>query len=132
MEKIIKFKKHVNVSGKLVPFYCNQKNKFPFLNKRVFLIYGKKNFKRSNHAHKICNQLLFCVTGKIQITVNKKKKYILTANDGKGLLIQKLHWTEINFMRKESILMVFCDQHYSSEEYIRDYNEFLTMKKAKS
>ena len=129
MEKKIKFKSFLNISGKLVPFYCNLGKKFPFKNKRVFLVYGKKNFKRSDHAHKKCNQLLFCVAGKIQVIVNKKKKYLLSQKSCEALLVPKFHWSEIFFKEKNSILLVFCDQNYSSKDYIRKYTEFLKIKK---
>lgn len=129
--KIIKFKKFRDKSGDLIPFYSNQRGKFPFLNKRIFLVYGKKKHKRSDHAHKICKQLLVCVYGSIKVVINKKKTFLLSAKKSEGLLIPKLNWSEIFFTRKNSILMVFCDKQYSSKEYIRDYKVFLTLKKKK-
>lgn len=74
--KIVKFKKFKDVGGSLIPFYCNSKKNFPFINKRIFLVYGKKSFKRSDHAHKSCQQILFCVSGKVEVLFNKKKVII--------------------------------------------------------
>ena len=132
MVKLVKFKDYTDNNGKLVPFYCNSKKNFPFLNKRIFLVYGKKNLKRSDHAHKKCKQLLFCVSGKIEVIVNKKKKFIITEKKNTALLVPELNWTEVYFKKKGSILMVFCDQNYSSKEYLRKYNKFLEYKKKKS
>tara|TARA_B110001450_G_C17655732_1_gene495160 strand:+ start:1846 stop:2244 length:399 start_codon:yes stop_codon:yes gene_type:complete len=129
--KIIKFKKFRDKSGDLVPYYSNLIGKFPFINKRIFLVYGKKNHKRSDHAHKICKQLLVCVNGSIKVVINKKKNFLLSAKKSEGLLIPKLNWSEIFFTKKNSILMVFCDKQYSSKEYIRNYKVFLTLKKKK-
>tara|TARA_B100000795_G_scaffold267555_1_gene252626 strand:+ start:53 stop:454 length:402 start_codon:yes stop_codon:yes gene_type:complete len=130
--KIVKFKKFKDVGGSLIPFYCNSKKNFPFINKRIFLIYGKKNFKRSDHAHKSCQQILFCVSGKVKVLLNKKKVINLSSKKSEGLLIPKLNWSELFFIEKNSILMVFCDQEYDANEYIRDYQSFLKIKKSKS
>ena len=55
----IKFKGYKKKSGTLVPF--SLKKNFPIKVKRIFLINGKKNFIRGDHAHKKCSQfLLIC------------------------------------------------------------------------
>ena len=71
--KIIKFK---DVGGSLIPFYCNMKKNFSFINKKIFLAYGKKSFKKNDHAYKSCQQILFCVSGKVEVLFNKKKVII--------------------------------------------------------
>ena len=129
--KIIKFKKFQDKSGDLIPFYSNLKGKFPFMNKRIFLVYGKKNHKRSDHAHKSCKQLLMCVHGSIKVVINKKNSFLLTARKSEGLLIPAMNWSEVFFVKKNSKLMVFCSEQYSSKEYIRNYKIFLKLKKKK-
>ena len=52
--KIIKFKSYKKSSGTLVPF--SMLKDMPFKVKRIFLIYGNKNFTRGNHAHKKCSE----------------------------------------------------------------------------
>ena len=64
--------------------------------------------------------------------VNKKKKFIIAEKKNRALLVPELNWTEIYFRKKGSILLVFCDQNYSSKEYLREYNKFLKYKKKKS
>ena len=72
--KKIKFKSYSKISGTLVPFSI--KKNIPFIVKRIFLIYGNKNFVRGDHAHKKCSQLLVPVSGKIEIVCeNKKRKF---------------------------------------------------------
>jgi UDP-2-acetamido-3-amino-2,3-dideoxy-glucuronate N-acetyltransferase len=129
--KIINFKKYQDPSGDLIPFYTNLKGRFPFNNRRIFLVYGKKNYKRSDHAHKSCKQLLVCINGSIKIVINKKKIFKLDSKNSQGLLVPKLNWSEIFFLKKKSILMVFCDKQYSAKEYIRSYSQFLKIKKKK-
>ncbi len=48
--KNFNFKKYKKKSGTLVPFSLYKD--IPFKTKRIFIIYGNKNFIRGNHAHK--------------------------------------------------------------------------------
>ena len=50
LPKIINIKKFTKKSGNLLPITFN--NKFPIKVKRIFLLYGKKKYKRGDHAHK--------------------------------------------------------------------------------
>ena len=70
--KKFKFKIFKNKTGSLVPFTLNKD--IPFKVKRIFLIYGNKNFIRGKHAHKKCSQLLVPVSGKIEVSLEDKKK----------------------------------------------------------
>ena len=68
----IKFKVYKKRSGTLVPF--SLKKNFPINVKRIFIINGKKNFIRGDHAHKKCSQFLFPILGKIRVDYVSKKK----------------------------------------------------------
>ena len=69
-KKINHFTSFKKKSGTLIPF--SLKNDIPFKVKRIFLIYGKKNFVRGNHAHKKCSQFILPIQGKIQIQYEGK------------------------------------------------------------
>ena len=130
--KKIKFKSYSKISGTLVPFSI--KRDIPFIVKRIFLIYGNKNFVRGDHAHKKCSQLLVPVSGKIEIVCeNKKRKFkkILNYRLKEGHLIKPKTWCKIKFLTNNSILMVFCDQEYQFRDYIEKYNDFLKIIKKK-
>ena len=131
MEKI-KFKSYSKISGTLVPFSI--KKNIPFIVKRIFLIYGNKNFVRGDHAHKKCSQLLVPVSGKIEIACENKKgkfKKILNYKLKEGHLIKPKTWCKIKFLTNNSILMVFCDQEYQFSDYIEKYKDFLKIIKKK-
>ena len=70
------FKKYKKKSGTLVPFSL-VKN-VPFKTKRIFIIYGNKNFIRGNHAHYKCSQFLIPIYGSMEIEyenfLTKKKE----------------------------------------------------------
>ena len=122
--KLIKFSLHpsdtsnlcVYESGELVPFEI----------KRVFTIAAKENVIRGNHAHKKCAQLLVCVSGEIDVTIdNGIKKLVYKLNNmDKGLLIPAGVWASEKYVQEDSILMVLCDSYYDADDYIYDYEDF--------
>ena len=67
--KVFSFRKFTKRSGKLLPITFN--NKFPIKVKRIFIIYGKKKYKRGDHAHKKCSQIFIPIMGKIKINIQK-------------------------------------------------------------
>jgi len=128
----IKFKGFKKKSGSLVAF--SLKKSFPIRVKRIFLINGKKNFVRGDHAHKKCSQFLFPVLGKIKVHyVSKRKKgsIILDHSKIEGYLLKPLTWCKIKFLTQNAILLVACDMEYEFSDYIESYSEFLKIIKKK-
>ena len=120
------FKQFKKKSGTLVPFSLIKD--IPFKTKRIFIIYGNKNFVRGNHAHHRCSQFLVPIYGSIDveyenniIKTTKKINYI----NKQGLLLKPKTWCKIKFKTNNSILMVFCDREYEFKDYIEKYNDFL-------
>ena len=126
------FKKFKKKSGTLVPFSLN--NDIPFKTKRMFIIYGNKNFVRGNHAHYKCSQFLVPIYGSMDVQYeNKNNKITKKINYKKqeGFLLQPKTWCKLKFNTNKSILMVFCDREYEYEDYIEKYSEFLKIIKKK-
>ena len=90
------FKKYKKKSGTLVPFSL-VKN-VPFKTKRIFIIYGNKNFIRGNHAHYKCSQFLIPVYGSMDLEYENlliKKKEKLNYKKKKGFLLKPKTWCKI-------------------------------------
>ena len=124
--KKYKFKQYKKKSGTLVPFSLLKD--IPFKTKRIFIIYGNKNFVRGNHAHHKCSQFLVPIYGEMQVEYeNYKNKKIKKINYKKkqGLLLKPKTWCRIKFNSNHSILMVFCDREYEYKDYIEKYEDFL-------
>lgn len=122
----IRFKVYKKRSGTLVPF--SLKKNFPINVKRIFIINGKKNFIRGDHAHKKCSQFLFPILGKIKVEYVSKKKegsILLDSSKREGYLLKPKTWCKIKFLTKNAILLVACDMEYEFEDYIESYKEFL-------
>ena len=47
-----------------------------------------------------------------------------------ALLVPPGLWVEISFKQNQSVLTVLCDRVYEEGDYIRDYAEFLSFRKA--
>ena len=123
-----KLKLFSDKTGDLVPI--SLKDNIPFKTKRIFIIHGKKNFIRADHAHYKCSQFLIPLHGTIVVTYKNKKgkfKRILSFKKNNSLLLKQLTWCKIKFQSSNSKLMVFCDMEYDPSDYIRNYKEFLTI-----
>jgi dTDP-4-dehydrorhamnose 3,5-epimerase-like enzyme len=124
--KKIKIKNFKKKSGSLIAF--SMKKSLPFKIKRIFIIKGKKNFIRGDHAHKKCSQFLYPLVGKIKIfciTKKLKKDIILNENDKEGYLLKPKTWCKIKFLTNNAILLVACDMEYEFSDYIENYSDFL-------
>ena len=128
--KIFNFKKFTKTSGKLLPITFD--NKFPIKVKRIFVIYGKKKYKRGDHAHKKCSQIFIPIMGKIKINIKYKKteKSInLSHNGSKALLVPPRIWSSVEFLNNKSVVLVLTDYEYDFKDYIETYKEFIAFQR---
>ena len=128
--KIQKIKNYVETTGSLVPI--SLKKNIPLNVKRIFIIHGKVNFLRGNHAHYKCSQFLIPLYGSIIVEYENKKnklKKTLSFSKNNSLLLEPLTWCKIKFTTNNSKLMVFCDREYEPLDYIVDYTKFKTLLK---
>ena len=124
--KTFKFAKIINSNGSLIPIDLK---KFPnFKIKRFFILTGKKNDVRGNHAHKKCTQIFVPITGRIELEIfNKKtkKRLILDTKLKKGVYVKPLNWCKIKFLKNSSSMIVLCNYKFLENEYIRKFKVFL-------
>ena len=98
----------------------------PFTPIRAFSVSSGKGTTRGNHAHKLCNQFIFCISGSINVKCddgNNEVKYTLLP--GNGLLVPCGIWASQDYLEENSIINVFCDQLFDENDYIREYKNFL-------
>ena len=104
----------------------------PFIVKRVFsVVNAKGESKRGQHAHKKCNQLICCVAGEVNLICDDGKTQIETflSPNTEAILVPSGVWAEQDYLKDNSVIIVFCDQSYDEQDYIRDYDEYLEWKK---
>jgi UDP-2-acetamido-3-amino-2,3-dideoxy-glucuronate N-acetyltransferase len=105
----------------------------PFPIQRTFVIKVANACTRGKHAHKKCAQLLVCLQGRCVATVDDGQKRHIFTLDGPehGLFMPPGLWGEQHY-DDNTILMVFADQAYDENDYIRNYKSFLTWTKQHS
>jgi acetyltransferase-like isoleucine patch superfamily enzyme/dTDP-4-dehydrorhamnose 3,5-epimerase-like enzyme len=104
----------------------------PFLPKRFFIVSSVPNHKvRGEHAHREIDQFLVCMHGSVHVVVdNGVQRCEIVLDDKKyGLYIPKMIWATQYKYSHDAMLLVLASDVYDADEYIRDYDEFLELKK---
>ena len=104
----------------------------PFTPKRYFLVFDVPSNKvRGEHAHKQCHQFILCVHGTCSVVVDngQSRQEILLDRPNKGIHLPPMVWGIQYKYSKDSVLLVFASDHYNPDDYIRDYDEFITLLK---
>ena len=101
----------------------------PFVPRRYFMVFdvpGKE--VRGEHAHRRCEQFLVCARGSLSVVVDDgtSSEEIVLDSPEVGLYIPPLVWAVQYKYSADALLIVFASDHYDPEDYIRDYDEFLS------
>ena len=124
--KIINFKDLGDERGKLVVIEGGKD--IPFEIKRTFYIYGSDTtVVRGKHANRESEFVLINVAGssKVRITDGKEEFVVKLKKPMMGVYIPKMVWKDMYDFSKDSVLLVIASTHYNSDEYIRNYEEYL-------
>ena len=112
--------------GKLVVIEGGQA--IPFEIQRVFYIYeSDSTVVRGQHANRESEFVLINVAGKSKVRITDgKEEYIIELNKPMmGIYLPKMIWKDMYDFSSDSVLLVLASTHYDSNEYIRDYKEYL-------
>ena len=104
----------------------------PFSVKRVFYSYDIPGGEaRGAHAHKACHQFLVAASGSFEVVLDDgiNKRTVLLNRPFYGLHIPPGIWAEEQGFSSGSICLVLASEGYIEEDYIRNYDSFLTFRK---
>lgn len=109
--------------------FVEQNNHIPFEIKRTYWIYdvpGGEN--RGGHAFKQTDEFIIALSGSFEVVVNDgTNKKVFTLNRSYyGLYIPKGLWREINNFSTNTVALEFASTNYDANDYIRDFNQYLT------
>lgn len=101
----------------------------PFTPKRYFIVFdvpGKD--VRGEHAHRRCHQFLVCARGSVSVVVDDGSASEEIALDAPnlGLYLPPMIWAVQYRYTADALLLVFASDHYDPDDYIRDYDDFLS------
>lgn len=112
--------------GSLIPL---EFSKIPFTPKRIFVVNDVPiNTIRGNHSHHTTKQLIICTNGSIDVILYDGMNEITTnLQKGDTILVPELIWDSQKFLTDNSEIIVLCSTPYDYNDYIFDFNEYLSI-----
>ncbi len=102
----------------------------PFEIKRLFYIFDtKKGVVRGQHANLNSQFVLVSVKGDCKVLTDngREKETFILDRPYKGLFLEKLVWKDMFDFSPDCILLVISDCIYDPSEYLRNYDDFLSI-----
>ncbi len=106
----------------------NQKE-IPFTVSRVYWTYDVPGGEsRGGHAHKHCRELIVAVSGSFEVTLDdgKEKQTYHLNHPYHGLVVDRAVWRTLDDFSSGAVCLVLAEDPFDEEDYIRDYETFLT------
>jgi hypothetical protein len=128
--RVIELPRHARADGELI--VAESLAAVPYAISRMFTLRAPAGAKRGVHAHRLCSQFMLCVRGVIDVVCDDgRERRTFTLDRGNlALLVPPKIWNIVTFQQADSVLVVLCDRPYEADDYIRDYEEFLSFRKA--
>jgi UDP-2-acetamido-3-amino-2,3-dideoxy-glucuronate N-acetyltransferase len=102
----------------------------PFTPARLFTVFAVQGEHiRGSHAHRQCQQFLVCVAGTLSCVVDDgvAREEILLDHPGVGVYVPPMIWGTQYKYSSDALLLVLASHRYDPDDYIRDYDEFLSL-----
>lgn len=128
MYRMLSFPEKGDERGKMVIVEGMQD--IPFDIARIFYIYGSDpTVVRGQHANRESEFVLINVAGtsKVRITDGTNEAIVELTKPRQGVYLPKMIWKDMYDFSEDSVLLVLASTHYNGEEYIRNYEDYLTV-----
>ena len=128
--KIIELPKFTDPRGNLS--FVEQLNHIPFEIKRTYWIYDVPGGEaRGGHAFKKNQEFIVALSGSFDVVLDdgQEKKTFTLNRSYYGVFVPKGLWREMENFSTNSLAMILSSTKYDVNDYIRDYDEFLKLKK---
>ena len=103
----------------------------PFEVHRTYYLYDVPGGEsRGAHAHRELHQLIIAVSGSFSVTLDdgKVKRTFLLNRPYQGLYVVPGIWRTLDDFSSGAVCLVLASHPYNAEDYIRDYDEFISYK----
>jgi dTDP-4-dehydrorhamnose 3,5-epimerase-like enzyme len=104
----------------------------PFDIKRVYYLYDVPGGSdRGSHAHKSLHQFIVAMSGSFDVVLDdgtRKHRFHLNRSYY-GLYVCPMMWRDLDNFSSGAVCMVLASTHYDPSDYIRDYSEYLQIRK---
>ena len=126
---IIEMNKHHSDKGNLT--VVENSKTIPFDVKRVYYLYDIPGGEsRGAHAHRELKQLVIAASGSFDVVLDdgNVKRTVTLNRPYQGLLIVPGIWRELINFSSGAVCLVLASLKYDENDYIRNYNDFLSYK----
>lgn len=127
---IVELPKFLDSRGNLS--FVEQLNHIPFEIRRTYWLYDVPGGEcRGGHAYRRNQEFIVALSGSFDVILDDgQEKNTFTLNRSYyGLYIPKGLWREMENFSTNSLAMILSSTEYDVNDYIRDYDEFLKLKK---
>lgn len=131
--QIISLDRHHSVRKGDICVVENSRN-IPFDIKRMYYLYDvPADALRGGHAHKQLYQLLVAASGSFTVHLDdgEHKRSVSLKRPYQALLIKPGIWREIDDFSSGSVCMVLASELYDENDYIRQYQDFISYKNSR-
>ena len=128
--KIIELPKFADPRGNLS--FVEQEKHIPFVIRRTYWLYDLPGGEcRGGHAYKENQEFIVALSGSFDVVLDDgtEKKTFTLNRSYYGLYVPKGLWREMENFSTNSLAMILSSTDYDANDYVRDYDEFLTLKR---
>lgn len=128
--KRIELPKFLDARGNLS--FVEQMNHVPFEIRRTYWLYDVPGGEdRGGHAYKENQEFIVALSGSFNVILDDgiAKKVFTLNRSYYGLYVPKGLWREMENFSTNSLALILSSTDYDANDYIRDYDLFLKMKK---
>ena len=128
--KIIELPKFADPRGNLS--FVEQEKHIPFVIRRTYWLYDVPGGEcRGGHAYKENQEFIVAMSGSFDVVLDDgtEKKTFTLNRSYYGLYVPKGLWREMDNFSTNSLAMILSSTDYDANDYVRDYDEFLTLKR---
>ena len=128
--RIINLPQFLDARGNLS--FVEQENHIPFVIRRTYWLYDVPGGEcRGGHAYRENQEFIVALSGSFDVVLDDgKEKRVFTLNRSYyGLYVPKGLWREMENFSTNALALVLSSTDYDAGDYIRDYDEFLNLKR---
>lgn len=131
--RIFTLNKHHHANGNLTS--VSNGVEMPFDIRRTFYIYDVPGgAERGGHSHHRNIQFIVAISGSFDVTVDDgTDQFTYSLNRPyQGLLVVPGIWNRLHNFSSGAVCLVLNSRHFEEDDYVRDYNQFLELKRNKA
>ena len=111
--------------------FVEEDNEVPFKIRRSYWIYDVPGGEcRGGHAYRQNSEFIIALSGSFDIVIDdgKERKVFHMNRSYYGLYVPKGLWREMENFSNNSLALFLSSTDYDSQDYIREYDDFLAFK----